>query len=111
LSDRILNPNGHTGNIKGAADERSLVYDTGRGNGPYAIVLFSFDPGIRLAGAEQSCSQRGVEESDSPKVAVGVSERSVHNNDWHWKERVMHTYIGMAIDFGISKSRTEIMDG
>lgn len=52
----ILNPQGYTGNVHGAWDERSLVYATGDGTssqGPsQALILISFDPAIRLRGVQ-----------------------------------------------------------
>ncbi|CAP72639.1 uncharacterized protein PODANS_2_700 [Podospora anserina S mat+] len=48
----VLNPDGFTGNIRGAWDERSLVYSTG-GDSPgglNALVFVSWDPSIHLDG-------------------------------------------------------------
>ncbi|KAL2272210.1 hypothetical protein FJTKL_07374 [Diaporthe vaccinii] len=54
---RVVNPPKHAGTVKGAWDERSLVYSTGSGpgrdGGMQALVFVSFDPGICLPGLKQ----------------------------------------------------------
>ncbi|KAH8746544.1 hypothetical protein F5883DRAFT_700596 [Diaporthe sp. PMI_573] len=54
---RVVNPPEHAGAVRGAWDERSLVYSTGRGpgrdGGMQALVFVSFDPGICLPGLKQ----------------------------------------------------------
>ena len=61
----VVNPPGHTGAVKGAWDERSLVYSTGGGpgreGGMHALVFVSFDPSTRLPGLKEwgvECSRR-----------------------------------------------------
>ncbi|KAK0745341.1 hypothetical protein B0T21DRAFT_281679 [Apiosordaria backusii] len=48
----VLNPDGFRGNIRGAWDERSLVYSTGSDapGGLNALVFVSWDPSIHLDG-------------------------------------------------------------
>lgn len=61
---RVVNPPSHTGAVRGAWDERSLVYSTGGGGGAgamQALVFVSFDPGIRLPGLKEwgkECARR-----------------------------------------------------
>lgn len=54
---RVVNPPEHAGAVKGAWDERSLVYSTGGGpgrdGGMQALVFVSFDPAICLPGLKQ----------------------------------------------------------
>src|SRR3954467_4772953 len=48
----VLNPPGYAGNVRGAWDQRSLIYATGgaaKGEAQ-ALVLVSFDPAIHLKG-------------------------------------------------------------
>lgn len=47
----VLNPPGYVGNVCGTWDGRSLMYATG-GRDVKALVLVSFDPGIRLTGIQ-----------------------------------------------------------
>lgn len=61
----VVNPPGHLGAVKGAWDERSLVYSAGSGpgrdGGMQALVFVSFDPSIRLSGLKEwgdECSRR-----------------------------------------------------
>ncbi len=48
-----MNPPSHLGNVEGTADERSMVYVTGAGNGPQALIFIAFDPAIKLAGLKR----------------------------------------------------------
>ncbi|POS72828.1 hypothetical protein DHEL01_v208771 [Diaporthe helianthi] len=83
---RVVNPPGHTGAVKGAWDERSLVYSTGGGpgrdDGMQALVFVSFDPSIRLPGLKDwadECSRRdGGYESGRGEE----DDSMVHDNHW-----------------------------
>lgn len=68
---RVVNPPEHAGAVRGAWDERSLVYSTGGGpgrdGGMQALVFVSFDPGIQLPGLKQWGNERrdtGYESGD-----------------------------------------------
>ncbi|KKY31471.1 putative f-box domain containing protein [Diaporthe ampelina] len=80
---RVVNPPAHAGSVKGAWDERSLVYSTGggpgRGASMQALVFVSFDPAIHLPGLKQW----GDERRDS---GYGSGHREeVDNSDLpHW---------------------------
>ncbi len=51
LLSKILNPKDHLGGVRGASDDRSIVYSTGGTPGSCAALVFlSFDAGIRLEG-------------------------------------------------------------
>lgn len=54
---RVVNPPEHLGAVKGAWDERSLVYSIGGGpgrdGGMQALVFVSFDPSTRLPGLKE----------------------------------------------------------
>ncbi|KAK3325211.1 hypothetical protein B0H66DRAFT_114131 [Apodospora peruviana] len=51
---KVLSPPAHHGNIRGAWDERSMVYSTGGKTGPLrALVFVSWDPSIYLDGVVQ----------------------------------------------------------
>jgi len=50
---RLMNPPSHLGNVEGTADERSMVYVTGAGDGPQALIFIAFDPAIKLAGLKR----------------------------------------------------------
>lgn len=63
---RILNPPSHTGNVKGAWDDRSLVYSTSHADGMQALVFISFDPATRLQGLREWGG-----ESASPDIPSG----------------------------------------
>ncbi|KAJ0119989.1 f-box domain containing protein [Diaporthe amygdali] len=58
---RVVNPPAHAGAVRGAWDERSLVYSTGTGGGMQALVFVSFDPGVHLQGLKEwgdECARR-----------------------------------------------------
>jgi hypothetical protein len=79
---RLLNPPTHLGNVKGTADERSLVYMTGPEEEPQAIIFISFDPATKLEGLKGWESGNGgtsVERQQSriPYIDVGEGERIV----------------------------------
>jgi hypothetical protein len=69
----LLNPSSYLGNVEGTADERSLVYATGRHGKPKALVFVGFDPAIKLAGLkrwtgiEEGMCQKGIREG--PHIA------------------------------------------
>ncbi|KAK4452414.1 hypothetical protein QBC34DRAFT_35064 [Podospora aff. communis PSN243] len=48
----VMNPAGCFGSIRGAWDERSVVYSIEETGGLHALVLVSFDPSIYLKGAK-----------------------------------------------------------
>lgn len=50
---RIINPPSHIGNVKGAWDDRSIIYSTGHADGMQALVFISFDPATRLQGLRE----------------------------------------------------------
>ncbi|KAG6358782.1 hypothetical protein INS49_012301 [Diaporthe citri] len=59
---RVVNPPEHAGAVRGAWDERSLIYSTGGGHSRdgsmQALVFVSFDPGICLPGLKQWGDER-----------------------------------------------------
>lgn len=79
----VVNPPGHAGTVRGAWDERSLVYSTGGGpgrdGGMQALVFVSFDPGIHLQGLKQW----GDERRDTGYGSV-YGEREINGGIPHW---------------------------
>ena len=76
---RLLNPPSHLGNVHGTADERSLIYATGSGDKPQALVFVGFDPAMKLAGLRcwGGMCQKGV--GEGPHVAGRASGRLSEN--------------------------------
>ena len=64
---RVLNPPSHTGNVKGAWDDRSMVYSTSHADGMQALVFISFDPAIRLQGLREWGGESLKSKSDEAK--------------------------------------------
>jgi hypothetical protein len=78
----LLNPPSYLGNVEGTADERSLVYATGRHGKPKALVFVGFDPAIKLAGLkrwtgiEEGMCQKGI--GEGPHI-TGRARSTTHN--------------------------------
>ncbi|KAH6677222.1 hypothetical protein B0J14DRAFT_337972 [Halenospora varia] len=75
--DELLNPPNQTGEVRGVADERSVVYSSGsashRSHGKHAAIVFiSFDPAIRLTGIGKWVDRRSNQDSET--------QRSVNNS-------------------------------
>jgi hypothetical protein len=49
----VMNPSGCTGIIRGAWDERSMVYSIEEAGGTHAVVFLSWDPAIHLKGVKR----------------------------------------------------------
>jgi hypothetical protein len=79
---RLLSPPSHLGNVKGTADERSLVYITGPDEEPKVIIFISFDPATKLEGLKEWKSGNREtlvdrQQPHIPYVDVGEMERIV----------------------------------
>jgi hypothetical protein len=119
---RLLNPPSHLGNVKGMADERSLVYVTGGESEPQALIFVGFDPAIKLEGLKKwggLCKKRdkgygfGFESGNenekrkdkSVYVDVGEADRtvSIDREGWAWKEKAMYQDINLGFYFGLDR--------
>jgi hypothetical protein len=116
----LLSPPSHIGDVEGVADERSLVYMTGSGNLPKAIVLVNFDPSIKLGGLRKWGRERGngtpmklgggvkqevcEGEGDKPIVQERDNSNSKENKqakecgDVVWIEPAMYVTIGKGFN-------------
>lgn len=77
---KLLNPPSHTGSVKGAWDDRSVLYSTSHADGLQALVFISFDPAIRMPGLREwggesaecgSGAGKGVEIAAENRAAEG----------------------------------------
>ncbi|KAL1853111.1 hypothetical protein Daus18300_011939 [Diaporthe australafricana] len=92
---RVVNPPAHEGAVRGAWDERSLVYSTG-GGGPgggggsgamQALVFVSFDPGVRLPGLKawgDECARRDSGYGSGVGEEMGEEMGGSHEGPGHW---------------------------
>ena len=92
---RLLNPPSHLGNVQGTADERSLVYATGGGDKPQALVFVGFDPAMKLAGLKKwgGLCRKGV--GEGPHVD-GRASGCFHENDGEIGRRNEYVDVGEA---------------
>jgi hypothetical protein len=72
---RLLNPPSHLGNVKGMADDRSLVYVTGGEDKPQALIFIGFDPAIRLEGLTKWGGLCGDEEGEGKGKGKGKGKK------------------------------------
>lgn len=92
---RLLNPPSHLGNVQGTADERSLVYSTGGGDKPQAIVFIGFDPAIKLAGLKRwgGLCRKGV--GEGPHIDGRATGHKV-DGQWELGEQSGYVDVGEA---------------
>lgn len=78
----LLNPPSYHGDVEGTADERSLVYATGRHGKPRALVFIGFDPAIKLAGLKRWTDiKNGVCQKDVGR-GPQIGRSTTHNENF-----------------------------
>jgi len=59
--EELMTPQGHTGDVQATADDRFLIYATGKREQSKALVLVNFDPAVQLKGLRKWKSSRGAQ--------------------------------------------------
>ncbi|KAI9662072.1 MAG: hypothetical protein M1829_006211 [Trizodia sp. TS-e1964] len=77
----VLNP--LSGDVEGAADERSVIYMTGSDTKPRAIVLINFDFAINLGGAERIPTSPSPQAE--PETSAQLDQKLVLERPRHYK--------------------------
>ena len=99
---RLLNPPSHLGNVHGTADERSLVYSTGSGDKPQALVFVGFDPAMKLAGLKTWGGLCGKGVGEGPHID---GRATGYKGDAQWEIGERNRYLDVS-----EADRTVTMD-